>query len=294
MDKILDGNHIASKIKSEIKQKVLNRIKKGYAPPHLVAILIGNDGGSESYVNSKINDCKEVGFKSSLIQLPLQTTKIELLHVIETLNKNDEVDGYIIQLPLPDHIPLNDIKLAIDPSKDVDGFHPTNIGRMLLGLPTFLPATPWGILELLKRYQLETIGKQITIIGRSTLVGSPLSILLSQDNAHANATVTLTHRHTKNLKDICLSSDILIVAIGKPNFISAEYVKHGAIVIDVGTTRVDDSSRKRGWKLCGDVVFDSVYEKVSHITPVPGGVGPMTRIGLLQNTLLASEKSIYQ
>lgn len=283
--KILDGLKTSQAIKKDIAEEVKKLVKKGKKRPHLAAVLVGDNGASITYVNAKIKDCEEVGFKSSLIKLPETTTQEELLKHIDTLNNNSDLDGYIVQLPLPKHIDEQTIKLAINPRKDVDGFHPENIGRLVLGLPSFLPATPYGIIKLLEHYKIETSGKHTVVIGRSQIVGSPLSILMARNSKQGNSTVTLTHSRTKNLKKLTLQADIIVAALGKTEFLTADMVKEGAIVIDVGITRVKSTKTKSGWKILGDVKFDEVAEKCSYITPVPGGVGPMTRAGLLLNTL---------
>jgi methylenetetrahydrofolate dehydrogenase (NADP+)/methenyltetrahydrofolate cyclohydrolase len=285
---ILDGKQTAADIRAEIAAEVAERKKTGKKVPHLAAVLVGNDGGSETYVTYKVKDCKEVGFESTLIRKPDNITESELLELVSELNNNPAIDGFIIQLPLPKHIDAQKIIIAIDPDKDVDGFHPTNIGRMALDLPGFLPATPSGILELLKRNGIDTAGKHCVIVGRSNIVGSPLSVLLSRNKAHANATVTLCHSRTEDISNFTRQADILVCALGKPGFITADMVKEGAVVVDVGTTRVPDSSRTSGFALKGDVEYESVFPKASHITPVPGGVGPMTRVALLLNTLRAA------
>lgn len=284
---ILDGKTTAEQIKAEIAEQVKQIKAAGGKIPHLAAILVGNDGASETYVNSKVLDCEQVGFESTLIRLPAETTEQELLDKVQELNQNDAIDGFIVQVPLPRHIDETRIILAIDPAKDVDGFSPASVGRMCLGLPTFISATPNGIMELLKRYQINTSGKHCVVVGRSNIVGTPMSILMSRNSNPGNATVTLVHSRTPDMATVCRSADILIVAIGKPDFITADMVKPGAVVIDVGITRVDDASRPRGFRLVGDVHFESVKEQCSWITPVPGGVGPMTRASLLQNTLKA-------
>ncbi len=289
---LIDGNKTASIIKAEIAAEVASIVAKGGKQPHLAAILVGHDGGSETYVSFKIKDCAEVGFKSSLIRYEDQVTEEELLSKIAELNQDADVDGFIVQLPLPKHISEQKIIEAIDPRKDVDGFHPANVGRMVIGLPTFISATPDGITELLTRYQIETSGRNCVVIGRSNIVGRPMSILMSQKEI--NATVTVAHSRTANLKELCLNADIIIAAIGSPEFLKQDMVKEGAVVIDVGTTRVKSNETKSGWKLKGDVAFDEVAPKCSFITPVPGGVGPMTRVSLLKNTLLAAQKAIYK
>ncbi len=286
--RIIDGKATAREIRKEIAEKVAQRKEKGLKIPHLAAVLVGTDGGSETYVSFKVKDCKEVGYDSTLIRKPDSITEEELLDLVSALNENKEIDGFIVQLPLPKHIDTQKIILAIDPRKDVDGFHPENVGRMTLGLPGFLSATPAGIIELLKRHDINPSGKHCVVLGRSNIVGSPLSILLSRNTPTGNATVTLCHSRTQNLKEISLKADILISALGKPGFVTADMVKTGAVVIDVGTTRVKDDSKKSGYSLRGDVLFDEVSKIASAITPVPGGVGPMTRVALLQNTLRAA------
>ncbi len=290
--KLIDGKKIATEIKQEIAIEVNKIIENGGRQPHLAAILVGHDGGSETYVAFKIKDCGEVGFKSSLIRFEDHVTEEELLAKVHELNNDDGLDGFIVQLPLPKHISEQKIIEAINPKKDVDGFHPENVGRMVIGLPAFVSATPFGIVELLKRYNIETSGKNCVVLGRSNIVGRPMSILMSQKAI--NATVTVAHSRTKNLKEVCKNADILIVAMGFPEFIKGDMVKEGAVVIDVGTTRVKSDKTKSGWKLKGDVLFDEVAEKCSYITPVPGGVGPMTRVSLLLNTLLSAKKEIYK
>lgn len=287
---LIDGKKTANDIKQEIAQEVKQLVEKGIKAPHLVAVLVGHDGGSESYVAFKIKDCQEVGFRSSLVRFEDDVTEDELLGKINELNNDPEVDGFIVQLPLPKHIPEQKIIEAISPEKDVDGFHPENVGRMVIGLPCFLSATPYGIVELLKRYQIPTSGKNCVIVGRSNIVGRPLSILMSQKSV--NATVTVAHSQTKDLEKVCAEADILIAALGSPGFIKENMVKEGAVVIDVGTTRVDAPETKSGYRLKGDVQFDQVAQKCSYITPVPGGVGPMTRVSLLQNTLLAVKNKL--
>jgi methylenetetrahydrofolate dehydrogenase (NADP+)/methenyltetrahydrofolate cyclohydrolase len=286
---LLNGKRTAEVIKIELAEKVAERRNKGLKEPHLAAVLVGNDGGSLTYVNAKVKACEEIGFKSTLLRYQDTITEDELLSVVENLNRNDEVDGFIVQLPLPKHINELKIIMAIDPKKDVDGFHPINVGNMVLGIPSFLPATPAGILELLRRYNIETEGKHCVVVGRSNIVGTPLSIMLSRNAYPGNCTVTLAHSRTEKLKELCATADILIAAIGKPDFIKSDMVKSGAVVIDVGTTRVDDPSRERGWRLCGDVDFGGVSKIASAITPVPGGVGPMTIVSLMINTFRAAE-----
>jgi methylenetetrahydrofolate dehydrogenase (NADP+)/methenyltetrahydrofolate cyclohydrolase len=286
---LLDGKATADSIRKELAEAVKIRKKEGKKIPHLAAILVGNDGGSMTYVGAKVKACNQIGFESTLIQYDESVSEEVLMNKIKMLNEDKSIDGFIVQLPLPNHIDELKVTLAIDPAKDVDGFHPVNLGKMVLNLPGFLPATPAGILELLKRNNIETEGKNCVVVGRSNIVGTPLSILLGRNADPGNCTVTLAHSKTKNLKEICKKADILIAAIGKPEFITAEMVKEGAVVIDVGTTRVSDVSRVRGWKLRGDVKFDEVSEKCSFITPVPGGVGPMTIASLMINTLKALE-----
>jgi|TARA_B100001094_G_scaffold331431_1_gene399687 methylenetetrahydrofolate dehydrogenase (NADP+)/methenyltetrahydrofolate cyclohydrolase len=285
--KILDGKKTSLDIQDELGTKVKKLLEKGLKAPHLAAVLVGDNGASRTYVNAKVKACERVGFKSTLHQLDADITQEKLLSVVNQLNNDDAIDGFIVQLPLPDHIDEDQITLSINPKKDVDGFHPENVGKMTLGLPSFLPATPNGIMELLKRYNIPTEGKNTVVIGRSNIVGTPVSILMSRKSNPGNSTVTLAHSRTKNLKEICLNADILIVAIGIPEFVSADMVKHNAVVIDVGIHRIEDSSKKSGFKLLGDVKFDEVSKKSSSITPVPGGVGPMTIASLLMNTYLA-------
>ena len=284
---ILDGKKTSIEIQEELSHKVKQFKQKGKKAPHLAAILVGNDGASKTYVNAKVKACQRIGFKSTLIQLSDEVSENELLKQIEILNNNKEIDGFIVQLPLPNHIDESKIILAVNPNKDVDGFHPENVGKMALGVPTFLPATPKGIVELLKRYDISTSGKNTVVIGRSNIVGTPISILMSRKNYPGNSTVTLAHSRTENLKEICLNADILIVAIGIPEFISEDMVKKDAVVIDVGIHRIIDKSKKNGFKLLGDVKFKELAKKTSFITPVPGGVGPMTIASLLMNTYIA-------
>ena len=288
---IIDGKQTSADIKKEIKEEVSKIVASGKRAPHLAAILVGHDGGSETYVAYKIKDCEEVGFKSTLIRYEDDVTEEELLAKVLELNADDKLDGFIVQLPLPKHISEQKVIEAIDPKKDVDGFHPVNVGRMVIGLPAFVSATPDGIVELLQRYNIETSGKNCVIVGRSNIVGRPLSVLMSQKAI--NATVTVAHSRTKDLEKVCAEADILIAAIGVPEFVKANMVKEGAVVIDVGTTRVPSTETKSGFKLKGDVKYDEVASKCSYITPVPGGVGPMTRVSLLKNTLLAAKKEIY-
>ena len=284
---LLDGKKTSADIKAEIAKAVVILKMEGKKTPHLAAVLGGKDGASMTYVGAKVKACNLVGFDSTLIDLPSETTEEKVLQVITDLNNNDEVDGFIVQLPLPKHIDEHKVLMAIHPDKDVDGFHPTNVGKMALELPTFLPATPYGIMELLERYKVETSGKNIVVIGRSHIVGRPMSILLSQKRAAGDATVTLTHSRTKNLKLITQEADIIVAALGIAEFLTGDMVKEGVTIIDVGITRVDDASKKSGFRLAGDVHFESVSKKANFITPVPGGVGPMTIAMLLKNTLLA-------
>lgn len=287
--KLLDGKATAEAIRKELAEAVKLRKKEGKKIPHLAAILVGNDGGSMTYVGAKVKACNQIGFESTLIQYDESVPEEVLMNKIKTLNEDKSIDGFIVQLPLPKHIDELNVTLAIDPSKDVDGFHPVNLGKMVLNLPGFLPATPAGILELLRRNNIDTEGKNCVVVGRSNIVGTPLSILLGRNSNPGNCTVTLAHSKTKNLKEICKKADILVAALGKPEFITADMVKEGAVVIDVGTTRISDQTKIRGWKLRGDVKFDEVSEKCSFITPVPGGVGPMTIASLMINTLKALE-----
>jgi methylenetetrahydrofolate dehydrogenase (NADP+)/methenyltetrahydrofolate cyclohydrolase len=285
----IDGKAISLEIHKELEAQVKARKAQGKKIPHLVAILVGNVGASLSYVNAKVKACEEIGFESTLIRFEESVTEETLLNKVKSLNEDNEIDGFIVQLPLPAHINELKITQAIDPLKDVDGFHPQNLGNMMLNLPGFLPATPMGILELIKRMKIETEGKNCVIIGRSNIVGMPLSVMLGRNTYPGNCTVTMAHSKTKNLAEICKNADILIAAIGRPNFVKAEMVKKGAVVIDVGTTRVEDSSRERGWRLVGDVDFENVSPICSFISPVPGGVGPMTIASLMMNTLKALE-----
>ncbi|MCB9360019.1 MAG: bifunctional 5,10-methylene-tetrahydrofolate dehydrogenase/5,10-methylene-tetrahydrofolate cyclohydrolase [Flavobacteriales bacterium] len=284
---IVSGKEVANKVKEEIALAVKQLKKNGGKIPHLAAILVGNDGASQTYVNAKVKACEKVGFESTLVQLDANITEQELLIEVEKLNNNNAIDGYIVQLPLPKHIDEQKVTEAIDPKKDVDGFHPVSLGKMLLDLPSFLPATPYGITEMLKHYNIPTEGKHCVVIGRSHIVGSPMSVLMARNTYPGNCTVTITHSRTQNLKAITLQADILIVAIGKPEFVTADMVKEGATVIDVGIHRVEDNSKKSGFSLLGDVKFDEVAPKCAFISPVPGGVGPMTIASLLKNTLLA-------
>ncbi|OFX35732.1 MAG: bifunctional 5,10-methylene-tetrahydrofolate dehydrogenase/5,10-methylene-tetrahydrofolate cyclohydrolase [Bacteroidetes bacterium GWA2_32_17] len=290
---LIDGKKISIEIKAEIAQEVKNIKNNGGKIPHLAAILVGHDGGSETYVANKVKSCEEVGFKSTLICFEDNVTEKELLSKVNELNNNNGIDGFIVQLPLPKHINKQAVIEAINPCKDVDGFHPVNIGRTVLGMPSFVSATPFGIIELLKRYKIQTSGKHCVVLGRSNIVGRPISILLSQKGSYGDATVTVLHSRSKYLEQICSTADIIIAALGQPEFVKANMVKEGAVVIDVGTTRVKSKLTKSGFKITGDVKFDEVAPKCSFITPVPGGVGPMTIVSLLKNTLLASKKEIY-
>lgn len=292
MAKILDGLQVSKEIKEEIRIDVERIVAAKRRPPHLVAILVGQNGASMTYVNNKIKDCKEVGFKSSLIKFPSTVSEAELLEKIDELNKSKSVDGFIVQLPLPKQIDQEKIIMAIDPRKDVDGFHPENFGKMALEMDTFLPATPFGILTLLERYQIDTKGKHCVIIGRSRIVGKPMSILMGRKDFPGNSTVTLTHSYTPHIEEFTKNADIVITALGDPNFLKGEMIKEGAIVIDVGITRVEDDSEK-GYHLSGDVDFESCKKIAAAITPVPGGVGPMTRAMLMKNTILAYKTSVY-
>ncbi len=290
---LIDGKATAAQIHSELSMEVQIRLSKGLRPPHLAAVLVGHDGASQTYVNNKILACERVGFQSTLIRKEATTTESELLELVASLNQDKDLDGFIVQLPLPDHINPEKINEAIDPAKDVDGFHAINLGRMLLNLPGYLPATPAGIIELLRRYNIETEGKNCVILGRSHIVGSPLSVLMARSARPGNCTVTLCHSKTQNLKEHIQRADILIAALGKPGFVQGEWVKEGAVVIDVGTTRVPDASRPSGYKLMGDVDFETAAPRCSAITPVPGGVGPMTISMLLRNTLDSANKRHY-
>ena len=292
MAQILDGLKISKEIKTEIRYDVEKIVEGKRRPPHLVAILVGQNGASIAYVNNKIKDCREVGFKSSLVKFPSTVSEAELLEKINELNLSKDVDGFIVQLPLPPQIDQEKIIMAIDPRKDVDGFHPENFGKMALEMDTFLPATPFGILTLLERYQIDTKGKHCVIIGRSRIVGKPMSILMGRKDFPGNSTVTLTHSYTPHIEEFTKNADIVITALGDPNFLKGDMIKHGAIVIDVGITRIEDQSGK-GYKLEGDVDFESCKEIAGAITPVPGGVGPMTRAMLMKNTLLAYKTSVY-
>jgi len=288
---LIDGQRIAGEIKAEIKIEVEAMKECGFKPPHLAAILVGNDGGSETYVAHKVKACEQVGFRSTLIRYEDNVTEAELLRRINSLNEDSDIDGFIVQLPLPGHIDGQKIIESISPAKDVDGFHPENVGRMMIGLPCFVSATPAGIMELLKRYEIDTRGKHCVVIGRSNIVGKPVSILMAQKAAPGDATVTICHSRTQNISEISRQADIIIAAIGQPEFVTADMVKDGAVVIDVGTTRVRSAESKSGWKLKGDVKFDEVAPKCNYITPVPGGVGPMTIASLLRNTLQAARRN---
>jgi methylenetetrahydrofolate dehydrogenase (NADP+)/methenyltetrahydrofolate cyclohydrolase len=284
---ILNGKEASQAIKDALKLEVAQLAVEGKPVPHLAAVLVGNNGASETYVASKVKSCQEVGFKSTLIRLEENISSMKLLDVIADLNRDPDVDGILVQLPLPKHISEEEVINAIDPNKDVDGFHPNNIGRMVLGLPTFVSATPYGIMLLLEHYKIETKGKHAVVVGRSHIVGRPVSILLSGNAEPGNCTVTICHSHTKNIKELCQRADIIIAALGRPNFITADMVKEGAVIIDVGITRVNDATKKSGYRIAGDVDFENVAPKCSFITPVPGGVGPMTIAALLKNTFKA-------
>ncbi|MEJ2900826.1 bifunctional 5,10-methylenetetrahydrofolate dehydrogenase/5,10-methenyltetrahydrofolate cyclohydrolase [Pedobacter panaciterrae] len=292
--KLLDGKFVSEKIKQEIAVEAADFLAESGRKPHLVAILVGNDGGSETYVASKMKNCEKVGFQSSLIRYDATVTEEELLQKVKEINEDAGVDGLIVQLPLPKHIDPEKVTEAIDHRKDVDGFHPINLGRMMRNLPCFIPATPYGIMLMLQSYQIDTVGKHCVVVGRSNIVGSPMSILMARNANPGNCTVSLTHSRTANLKEMCLQGDIIIAAIGKKNFITADMVKPGAIVIDVGMNRETSTTTKSGYKLYGDVDFENVAPKASWITPVPGGVGLMTIVGLLKNTLASAKKEIYR
>ena len=291
--KLLDGKATSAQIKTEIAAEVAARVAAGKPAPHLVAILVGHDGGSETYVASKIKTCAEVGFRSTLVRFEDDVTEERLLQEIHRLNEDPEVHGFIVQLPLPKHIDEQKIIEAVDPKKDVDGFHPINVGRMSIGLPCFKPATPAGIIELLRHYEIPTKGKHCVILGRSNIVGKPMAMLMMQKENPGDCTVTVCHSRSENLREMCLSADIIIAALGVPEFLKGDMVKEGAVVIDVGTTRVPSSVTKSGYRLMGDVAFHEVAPKCSYITPVPGGVGPMTIISLMRNTLLAGMKAVF-
>lgn len=290
---LLDGKKISTEIKTELKKEVEKIKTNGGKIPHLAAILVGNDGASETYVKSKVKSCQEVGFHSTLLRLQADISEQTLLTEIQKMNENPDIDGFIVQLPLPRHISENKIIESIAPEKDVDGFHPINIGKMAKNLPAYIPATPFGILKMLERYQIETSGKHCVVVGRSNIVGSPMSILMARNAPIGNCTVTLCHSKTKDLNKFTQEADILIFALGKPEFVKADMVKEGSVVIDVGITRLPDENAAKGYKIVGDVKFEEVAPKCSYITPVPGGVGPMTVVSLLQNTLLAAKKAIY-
>lgn len=287
---LLDGKAISKQLREELKEEVEQMVADGHRPPHLAVVLVGNNPASETYVNAKVKACKAIGYESSLLQFPPEITQELLLHTIDELNENQDIDGFIVQLPLPKHIDDRTVIERVIPGKDVDGFHPINVGRMALGLEAFISATPGGIVELIKRYEIETEGKHCVVLGRSNIVGGPMSILMRRNAYPGNCTVTIAHSRTKNLEEVCRSADILIAAIGKPEFVTADMVKEGAVVIDVGINRVDDASRERGYRLVGDVDFDGISSKCSYITPVPGGVGPMTIAYLLNNTMIAARK----
>jgi methylenetetrahydrofolate dehydrogenase (NADP+)/methenyltetrahydrofolate cyclohydrolase len=288
---LIDGKRIADEIKAEIRMEVDNLTAQGHRAPHLAAVLVGHDGGSETYVAHKVKACEQVGFRSTLVRYEADVTEAELLRRIGELNADADIDGFIVQLPLPEHICEQEIIEAISPTKDVDGFHPVNMGRMMIGLPCFVSATPAGIMELLHRYHIDTRGKHCVVLGRSNIVGKPISVLMAQKIAPGDATVTICHSRTKDIPNITRQADIIIAALGQPEFVTADMVKEGAVVIDVGTTRVPSTETKSGWKLKGDVKFDEVAPKCSYITPVPGGVGPMTIVSLLRNTLKSYKQS---
>ncbi|HYC28856.1 MAG TPA: bifunctional methylenetetrahydrofolate dehydrogenase/methenyltetrahydrofolate cyclohydrolase FolD, partial [Chitinophagaceae bacterium] len=290
---ILNGKEASQAIRDSLKLEMAQLAAQGKPVPHLVAILVGNNGASETYVASKVKACQEVGFKSTLIRLEEDISSLKLLDIIAELNRDPEVDGILVQLPLPKHISAEEVINSIDPNKDVDGFHPNNVGRMVLGHPTFIPATPYGIMLLMEHYKIETKGKHAVVVGRSNIVGRPMSILLSGAGERANCTVTICHSYTTNLHELCLSADIIIAALGKPGFVKAEMVKEGAVVIDVGITRVEDRTKKSGYRISGDVDFEQVAPKCSFITPVPGGVGPMTIAALMKNTFKACAMKHY-
>lgn len=291
---LIDGKAVSAEIKKEIAAEVENIISNGGKRPHLAAILVGHDGGSETYVANKVKACEECGFKSTLIRYEADITEEELLQKVNELNNDPDIDGFIVQLPMPKHIDEQKITEAIDYRKDVDGFHPVNAGRLAIGLPCFLSATPNGIMELLRRYNIDTKGKKCVVLGRSNIVGKPMANLMMQKQIPGDATVTVCHSHTLNIAEECRNADIIIAALGQPHFLKADMVKEGAVVIDVGTTRVPDATRKSGFRLCGDVDFENVAPKCSFITPVPGGVGPMTIVSLMKNTLLAGKKAVYK
>lgn len=291
---ILDGKKASQAIRDSLKLEMAQMAVQGKRVPHLAAVLVGNNGASETYVASKVKACQEVGFKSTLIRLDDDISTLKLLDVIRDLNTDPDVDGILVQLPLPSHISPDEIINAVDPHKDVDGFHPSNVGKMVLGQPTFIPATPYGIMLLMEHYKIETQGRHAVVIGRSHIVGRPMSILLSASGNPGNCTVTICHSHTRNLKELCLTADIIVAALGRPEFVTADMVKEGAVVIDVGITRVPDASKKSGYKIRGDVAYDTVAPKCSFITPVPGGVGPMTIAALMKNTFKACALKHYE
>lgn len=291
--KILDGKQLSKDIKQELAQAVSDLVAQGQRPPHLAAVLVGDDPASRVYVRNKVRSCEQAGFASTLIQKPADITQEELLNIISELNNDDAIDGFIVQLPLPKHLNEEDVTLAIDPKKDVDGFHPVNMGRMTQGLPSYLPATPNGILEILRRNNIDTSGKEVVVVGRSNIVGTPMSILLSRKGNPGNATVTLCHSRTQNLKEHTLRADIVVASVGRPNTITADMVKEDCVIVDVGINRVEDATATRGYRLVGDVDFNGIGEKAAYMTPVPGGVGPMTVVSLLMNTLKAYKKEIY-
>lgn len=290
---LIDGKMLSAKIKEEIAAEVIELKDLNGKTPHLAAVLIGANPASQFYVKSKVKSCEQVGFKSTLIERDSDVSEEEVLQIVQDLNNDPDIDGFIVQLPLPDHIDELKVTLTIDPKKDVDGFHPVNVGRMSLGLPSYLPATPYGIIQMLERYDIETSGKHCVVVGRSNIVGTPMSILMSRKSKVGNATVTLTHSRTKNLAELCRQADIIIAAIGRANFVTADMVKEGAVIIDVGINRVEDATKKRGYRIVGDVDFENVAPKSSFITPVPGGVGLMTVTSLLMNTLQAAKGEIY-
>ncbi len=290
---LIDGKKVSGDIKREIAAEVAEMVAAGKKRPHLAAVLVGHDGGSETYVAAKVKACEECGFKSTLIRFEADVTEAELLDTVKKLNDDEDVDGFIVQLPLPKHISEQKVIESIDYRKDVDGFHPVNVGRMSIGLPCFVSATPAGIIELLRRYNIDTNGAECVVLGRSNIVGKPVASLMMQKGKPGNATVTVCHSATKNLNEICRKADIIIAALGSPEFVKEDMVKEGAVIIDVGTTRVPSTLTKSGWKLKGDVDFEHVAPKCSYITPVPGGVGPMTIVSLMKNTLLAAKKCIY-
>ncbi len=292
--KLLDGKAISKELREELAAEVKEMVGKGERPPHLAIVLVGNNPASETYVNAKVKACKNIGYETSLMHFPADISQELLLSAIDELNENEDIDGFIVQLPLPAHIEDRTVIERVLPGKDVDGFHPINVGRMSLGLDSFVSATPGGIVEMIKRYGIETEGKHCVVLGRSNIVGGPMSILMRRNTYPGNCTVTIAHSRTQNLAEVCRSADILVAAIGKPEFVTADMVKEGAVVIDVGINRIDDASRERGYRLVGDVAFDPVAEKSSYITPVPGGVGPMTIAYLLNNTMIAARKRIGQ